>query len=291
LIVTMPEPYWVSDDVTDDQPRISFKVTEEMLPEPRWVRGIEIKPGPINVHHAVGRAMAPAWREHPEESFSAGSIAAGEDPILYPPGFGNLLRAGTEISLSMHYFKEPGPGTGFFDQSSIGFYFHPEDTEIKYKVSRGGIGTRNWEVPPGHPNWRIGSSQVYDQDVVFISLHPHMHFRGESMKYTAYYPDGSTEVLLDVPDYNYGWQTQYTYKAPKFIPKGTRVEVIAIYDNSESKKAEFPILDITQAVPNGARSVDEMYIPYVEVSVIDETDAERFKATSPRPIGGGGGSE
>ena len=30
------------------------------------------------------------------------------------------------------------------------------------------------------------------------SIHPHMHYRGKSMKYTAYYPDGETELLLDV---------------------------------------------------------------------------------------------
>ena len=286
LIVQMPEPYWVNDDVTDFQPRMSFMITEEMLPEPRWISAIEIQPGSENVHHAVGRARAPAWGEHPEESFSSGSIAAGEDPIQYPEGFGNLLRAGTEISLSMHYFKSAGPGTGFYDQTAVGFKFHPKDVEVKYKVSRGGIGSRGWEIPPGHGNWQVGSSRTYKTDTVFISLHPHMHFRGSSMKYTAYYPDGTTEVLLDVPKYDYSWQTQYTYTEPKFIPKGTRVEIIATYDNSENRKAMYPVLDIGRAVASGGRSVDEMYIPYVESAAIDEEDASRFLATSPKPASG-----
>lgn len=281
LVVPLPEPYWVSDDLTDHQPRIVFKVTEEMLPEARWISAIEIRPDAPQVHHAVGRATAPPWGEHPEETFSAGSIAAGEDPIVYPTGFGNLLRPGTEISVSMHYFKEAGAGTGFFDRTEIGFHFHNTEADVQYKVSRGGIGSSGWEIPPGHPNWRIGGSRVFEEDTVLISLHPHMHFRGKSMLYTALYPDGTTEVLLNVPEYDYGLQTQYTYREPKFIPKGTRIEVESYYDNSESIKAKFPLLDIERAVHPGSRSVDEMFIPFIEWSEIDTKDVEKFRASSP----------
>ncbi len=281
LVVTMPEPYFVEDDVQDIQPRITFEVTKEMLPEPRWISAIEIRPDSRGVHHAVGGATAPAFGEHEEESFSAGSIAAGEDPIIYPKGFGNLLRAGTEIRLSMHYFKEVGPGTGFFDQSSIGFHFHPKDEVVKYKVSRGGISRSGWEIPPRQSDWRIGASRTFDENTVLISLHPHMHFRGDSMRYEAFYPDGTTEVLLDVPEYDYAWQTQYTYVAPKFIPKGTRIEAISSFDNSERKKARYGVLDIDRAVDFGGRSRDEMFIPFIESAEIDEADVERFRAASP----------
>lgn len=283
LIVPIPEPYWVPDEATDLQPRIAFTIGTDLLPEARWIRAIEIKPDSRNVHHAVGSAMAPAWEGHPEERFSAGSIAAGEDPIVYPKGFGNLLRPGTEISLSMHYFKEAGPGTGFHDQSAIGFYFHDDAADVKYKVVRGGINSWGWEIPPGVDTWRIGSSRTFEEDTVLISLHPHMHFRGDSMKYTAHYPDGTTEVLLDVPSYDYAWQTQYTYAAPKLIPMGTRVEVIATYDNGERRKAEYPVIDIERAVYPGARSVDEMYIPFFEWAVIEPSDVDQFRATTPGP--------
>ena len=285
LIVTMPDPYWIPDDVQDIQPRIDFEVTEEMLPEPRWIQAIECKPGSENVHHIVGSAIAPAWGDHPQERFSAGSIAAGEDPIMYPEGFGNLLRAGTQISLSMHYFKEVGPGTGLFDQSSVGFKFHPEGSDIKYKVHRGGMSARGWEIPPRHPAWEVGGSRTFDENAVLISLHPHMHFRGKSMTYTAFYPDGTTEVLLDVPDFRYAWQTQYIYDAPKFIPKGTRVEVIAVYDNSEERQARHPEIDINRAVSFGAPSTDEMMIPFYEWSDIKDEDVESFKANSPGQSG------
>lgn len=283
LVVTMPEPYYIPDFVQDHQPRIKFTVSEEMLPEPRWIQAIECKPGSANVHHIVGSAWAPQWDDHPEEFFSAGSIAAGEDPIIYPEGFGNYLRPGTEISLSMHYFKEAGPGTAFYDQSSVGFKFYPKGTDIKYKVVRGGISARGWEIPPRQGAWRVGSSKLFDKDTVLISLHPHMHYRGQSMVYTAYYPDGSTETLLDVPKYDYAWQTQYIYKAPKFLPEGTRVDVMAVYDNSETKKAEYDEINIDRAVDFGSASVDEMMIPFVEWAEIDKEDVETYAANSPGP--------
>ncbi len=285
LIVKMPEPYYVPDFIRDHQPRINFKVTEEMLPEPRWIQAVECKPGSPNVHHIVGSAWAPKWEDHPEEFFSAGSIAAGEDPIIYPEGFGNFLRPGTEISLSMHYFKEPGQGTAFYDQSAVGFKFYPKGTDIKYKVTRGGIAAQGWEIPPRQDAWHVGASKIFPKDTVLISLHPHMHYRGQSMVYTAYYPDGSTETLLDVPNYDYAWQTQYIYKAPKFLPEGTRIDVMAVYNNSEAKKAEYAEINIDRAVDFGAASVDEMMIPFVEWSEIEKEDVNTYAANSPRAEG------
>lgn len=283
LIVKMPEPYYVPDFIRDHQPRINFTITEEMLPEPRWIQAVECKPGSANVHHIVGSAWAPKWGDHPEEFFSAGSIAAGEDPIIYPEGFGNFLRPGTEISLSMHYFKEPGSGTAFYDESAVGFKFYPKGTDIKYKVSRGGIAAQGWEIPPRQDAWHIGASKTFPKDTVLISLHPHMHYRGQSMVYTAFYPDGSTETLLDVPNYDYAWQTQYIYKAPKFLPEGTRIDVMAVYNNSEAKKAEYAEINIDRAVDFGAASVDEMMIPFLEWSEIDKEDVDSYAANSPRP--------
>jgi hypothetical protein len=283
-IIVPLERIWVGDDVEDWQPRFNVTVTKEMLPEPRWIQAVEMRPGSEVVHHMIASASAPAVDGHPAEQFLAGSNAAGEEPTMYPEGFGNLLRPGTKLAGSMHYYKEVGPGTGVFDQSSIGFKFHPKGTEIKHKVIRSGIGTGGlgnggFDIPPGHPNWTVGSSMIFDAPTVLISLHPHMHYRGKNMKYTAYYPDGTTEVLLDVDRYDYAWQTQYIYEQPKLLPKGTRIDVIANFDNSESIKEKVPVLDIERAVDFGAASTDEMMIPWAEWSVIEDEDVTQFLKT------------
>lgn len=283
LIVHLEEPYWVEDDVVDIQPRFTIQVTEDMVPEPRWMKAIECKPDSEIVHHIFSSAKAPAIEGHPDERFSLASVAAGEDPQQYPDGFGNLLRAGTEISVSMHYHKEPGPGTGAWDQSSIGFKFYPKDAVIEHKVSWGpignnGVGNAIFEIPPRQANWEVGWSGFFENDTLLLSVHPHMHYRGKDMKYTAYYPDGTTEMLLDVATYDFSWQTIYFYKEPKYIPAGTRIDAVAHFDNSESVKATVPKLNIDRPVGFAAPSTDEMMIPYVSWTVISPEEAKKYRA-------------
>ncbi len=283
LIVYLEEPYWVADDVLDIQPRFTIQVTEEMLPEPRWMKAIECKPDSEVVHHIFSSATAPAIEGHPEERFALASVAAGEDPQQYPEGFGNLLRAGTEISISMHYNKEAGPGTGVWDRSGIGIKFYDDAAEVEHKVTWNALGVsgagNTWfEIPPGHPNWEVGYGANFEKDTLLLSVHPHMHYRGKDFKYTAYYPDGTTEVLLDVPDYSFSWQTIYFYKEPKLIPAGTYIDAIAHFDNSESIKAEVPKLNIGRPIGFAAPSTDEMMIPYISYTQLDEEEAKKYRA-------------
>jgi hypothetical protein len=61
--------------------------------------------------------------------------------------------------------------------------------------------------------------------------------RGKGWKYDATYPDGRTETLLSVPHYDFDWQTDYIYKQPVKIPKGTKIHATAWYDNSVANKS------------------------------------------------------
>ena len=78
----------------------------------------------------------------------------------------------------------------------------------------------------------VGSAKTFEDDTTILSLHPHMHLRGKDARYIAHYPDGTTEQLLYVPEFDFNWQLDYTYAEPKKVPAGTRVEFTAHYDNS-----------------------------------------------------------
>jgi mono/diheme cytochrome c family protein len=291
LEVYLEEPYWVADDVQDVQPQFTVTITEEMLPEPRWLKAVECRPGSDVVHHIFSTAAAPAYGEHPEEQFALASVAPGEDPQQYPDGFGNLLRPGTTVRFSMHYNKEPGPGTGKYDRSGLGFKFYPEGAEVRHKVTWNalgvnGVGNAVFEIPPRVSNWPIGFSGTFDQDTLLLSVHPHMHYRGKDFRYTAYYPDGSTEELIYVDRYDYNWQTIYFYREPKFIPAGTRIDAIAHFDNSETVQAEVPKLDIESPVVFAAPSEAEMMIPYVSYTHLDGDEAATQRAAWERSRAG-----
>jgi hypothetical protein len=86
---------------------------------------------------------------------------------------------------------------------------------------------------------------------------PHMHVRGKDMTYLAHYPDGRTETLLNVPKYDFRWQTTYELAQPKILPKGTEVEVIAHFDNSIGNKNN---PDPSKEVRWGDQTWEEMMI-------------------------------
>ena len=279
LVIKLPEPYWVADEVRDIQPRFSVLITEEQLPENRWLRAVEWKADSAIVHHIVGGSSAPGEVEFPDGSNrqSLGSIAPGEDPTIYPEGYGKILHKGSSINFGMHYHKEPGPGTGTWDQSMIGFRFWDaeKDPPVTHQVHWNGISGRGYEVPPGAKNWQVGAARTFDVATTILSLHPHMHLRGQDMKYVAYYPDGTQETLLDVPAYNYDWQTNYIFAKPKLMPAGTRVELFGHYDNSTDNERN---PDATATVRGGGMTSDEMFIGFISYTNTEPLTAEEIEA-------------
>ena len=61
---------------------------------------------------------------------------------------------------------------------------------------------------------------------------PHMHLRGISARYELTRPDGTTETLLAVPDYDFGWQSVYRFAEPLKVAKGSKLTWTAHWDNS-----------------------------------------------------------
>lgn len=235
LIVTMPEPYFVPDDLDDQY--VSFvtePLTDAQLPRDRWLRSIEYRGDSDIVHHIVGAtSLAPKDGEETQR-FELGSIAPGEEATDYPVGYGKLLQKDSRIHFNMHYHKEAGPGTGQWDQSMVGFRFWDEekDPPVLHPVSRNGISHHYFEIPPGHGDWEVGASKTFSVDTTILSLHPHMHLRGKDAYYEAIYPDGTRESLLDIPRFDFNWQLDYAFTEPKKVPAGTRVEFRATFDNS-----------------------------------------------------------
>ena len=103
------------------------------------------------------------------DPISGGKIigtAPGDGPDVWPEGYGKLIRKGSRITFGLHYHKEPGPGTGAWDQSMIAIKWHTKP--VKYVVRAAGISSRGWDIPPFHPSWQVGTSRVFDPFRNFI---------------------------------------------------------------------------------------------------------------------------
>ncbi len=247
LVMDMGEDFFVEDDVRDQYVNFETTITEEMLPEPRCIKAVEFRPGGPVVHHIIARPF--------------GGIAPGNDPTVHHDGFGTLVKPGTTIRWNMHYHKEPGPGTGTWDRSSVALRFYPKDYKPDYVMQSASMGKFDFEIPPGDSNYVATTNHKFERDSLLLGYTPHMHLRGKAARYVAKYPDGTEEVLLDVPRYDFNWQTHYKYHAGgKKIPAGTEIELTMAWDNSADNPAN---PDPTETVVYGGPTTSEMMFGFV----------------------------
>ncbi len=277
LVVPMPEPYFVADDVQDLYAAFSVDLSAADLPEDRWVVAFQCSPDSSIIHHFNLHLLEPHDGKLPEQlpefpkndelapqnaGRYMGGTASGSDANRYPEGYGFLLKRGSRVTFDIHYHKPPGAGTGVWDRSTIGFKFAPGP------LRRLGSGLRplmrfDFAIPAGAPNYQIGPLHtVATADADLISLMPHKHMRGKAAKYEAFYPDGTSEILLEVPHYDFSWQIVYYLKEPKRIPQGTRLEYTAWYDNSPEKAARYGF-NSAEEVRFGQPSTAEMVMGFL----------------------------
>jgi hypothetical protein len=152
------------------------------------------------------------------------------------------------------------------DQSLVGFKF-ARPGEVKKRIRYGMAVNSRFEIPPHADDYVNTASHTFDQDVLLLNLYPHMHYRGKAFRFEAIYPDQTREVLLDVPRYDFFWQLRYDLVEPKVLPKGTRLECTAHFDNSDDNPLN---PDPTQPVRFGLQSWEEMLIGYFTVVPVDE---------------------
>ena len=143
---------------------------------------------------------------------------------------------------------------------------------MKSRAYTAGALTFNFKIPPGDPNYEVRSSWTAKEDVELVGLMPHMHFRGKDFKYTITYPDGKQEVILSVPKYDFNWQLQYELKERRTLPKGTRIDCLAHFDNSPNNPAN---PDPTKEVRWGDQTWEEMMIGFFTYVVPVKTEVSK----------------
>jgi len=185
--------------------------------------------------------------------------AVGEDAPVYPAGMGKRIPAGSTLQFQVHYTTNGAPAT---DRSRIGLIFAKEPPKNEMRTAL--IANTQFAIPAGSNNHTIEAEATFTQDVKVWNMHPHMHLRGKDMTYTAIYPDGRQEVVLRVPKYDFGWQTDYALAQPLSLPKGSKLHVTAHYDNSPANRAN---PDPTATVRWGDQTWEEMMIGYITYTV------------------------
>ena len=233
------------------------------LPEDRWVTAVEVRPSsPAVVHHVLVFLVYPP--NHPRlgeqpryrdglDGYFAG-LVPGQGHVVFPRGVARFIPKDAILVFQIHYTPN---GTATEDRPKVGMVFSdgPPEHELS---TRGAFNTR-FQIPPGADNHPVSATHLFRFPVRLLAFNPHSHVRGKAFRYEMLYPDGRSETVLDVPRYDFNWQTEYFLREPLDVPSGTRLKVTAWYDNSEKNPAN---PDPKATVRFGDQTWDEMMIGY-----------------------------
>ncbi len=275
-------------------------LTEINITEPRWVRAVEMRPstpaGRRIFHHVLARllqdetpetmanlklAAGPATADDGGGGGAAAGLlmewAVGKNYDIYRPNAGKLILPGSKIWWELHIHAV---GEQISDHAELGVYFYPKGQEPKYRTRLMLYGAfprgNNIDLPPNSTT-ETSAFHVLPAAARLENFQPHMHLRGKAMSMEAILPDGSTQMLSYVNNFNFNWMTNYIYAddAAPVLPKGTILHVTAWYDNTANNPNN---PDPNQWVGYGDRTVDEMGHAWVNVTYMSDEDYKEWAA-------------
>jgi len=173
-------------------------------------------------------------------------------------------------------------GKAATDRTKVGIVFARKDVvERSFQL---GLANGSFVIPPGDANYRVDADITVDTDVRVVGFTPHMHFRGKSFEYRAIFPDGTREVLLRVPRYDFNWQLTYDLAEERVFPKGTKFEATAIFDNSPGNKFN---PDPKASVRFGDQTWDEMMVGFIDIAIKPDQDLRTLIKIPQKPTTAG----
>ncbi|TFH75102.1 hypothetical protein E3V39_02915 [Gammaproteobacteria bacterium LSUCC0112] len=250
-IVTLPEFDIPATGSLDYQ----FFEVPNTLDRDVWVKAVQIAPGDRQVvHHAIATfGSVPGGMGDSSASLFQPQLMTfvpGNDTYVYPEDTGVFVPAGTSFYTQMHYTTY---GRETRDQTKIGLYF--ADEAPAHVLQHYAIINQDLNIPSGAAEHEEGAYFAFQRDAVIYSLFPHAHYRGRSSEFVLRYPDGSEEVVLSVPNYDFNWQRYFQFKEPILAPAGTQVIHRTTYDNSTANLSN---PDPTVTVNFGEQTWEEM---------------------------------
>ncbi len=248
------------------------------IPQNQYATALEVVPGNRQiVHHVLvfqDTSMIPVNKDNqdPNPGYLAfggtgsptsqliGVYVPGQEPFVFPAGFGTKLLKNTRIILQIHY---PGGVNSMLDS-----------TKVLLKTTTN--STREVLIAPilNHNNSNMTNGPLYipanvektfftkynvNGKATIFAIAPHMHLIGTSIK--AYGLRGTDTIkFIDIPKWDFHWQRTYSFKNPVIVQNGDILWGEAKYNNTSSNpnNPNSPPLAVTK----GEGTADEMMLIY-----------------------------
>lgn len=282
-VVTIPAKFAVPADGPDQYRCFVIPLN---LEQETYVTAMEFRPDDRRtVHHALvftdpthqGRKLAEGSADGGYTCFGGPGFLAGlmggwapgfvaAKPVA---GYATPLAKGTDLVIQIHYHPS---GKAAQDQSSLGLFYGDAPTRGRTAVI---IGTNHIDIAPGDAHYVVKAQLTTPFDAELLRVTPHAHYLCKDMKIDAHLPDGSVKPLIWIKDWDFNWQSGYTYKDPIALPKGTRIEMEYTYDNSEanSRNPAHPPVHVT----HGEQTTDEMGLAFLTFALPTPAEAMAFR--------------
>jgi hypothetical protein len=304
MVVEMPAAYQIPARGTVEY---TYIIIPTKFKNDVWVQKLEVRPTDrAHVHHIVlyerlagskwlreypiGVPFVPAARAGTDGRTSDGDrtiegsladqwlvgYAPGTQPYSLPAGTAFRIKAGSDFVLQVHYTTN---GTPSEDRTKIGLVFSKTPPTKRAFIAN--IADGSFAIPPGDPNYTAKAEMTLASEANVLFVAPHMHLRGKAMDLRAVYPTGESETLFHVPHYDFNWQINYYFPAPKTLPRGTKLEVTATWDNSANNRFN---PDPKAEVHWGDQSWDEMLLGLTMLQIDPDANVDKlFEEPKPEP--------
>lgn len=288
MVVKFKKPYKIVGDNYDWFITYIQRIT---LPPNTWLRAIKIVPGNRKlVHHCrvdfdttelfIPFADADGFastnqldntRSTPAISF-VGDYVPGISPLIYPGSMGFKLPERSYIMINVHYSPS---SVVEYDQTEVQLFFYPAGQpparriehvnysapkDVLHKIDHDSVETFAFATAP------------LAKDYSLISIQPHMHLFGQSIKIFATSPAGDTIRMCYIPDWDFYWQENYYLKRPVKLPAGSILHAVGVYDNTSKnpRNPDNPPKDVF--FNRSMLTINEMFDFYLKVTEYQKGD-------------------
>jgi Flp pilus assembly protein TadD len=289
LVLTMSEAFTVPAEGKDLFQNFVLPVA---LNERRYVQAIEFRPGNGKVvHHArILLDETGELRQKDLEQPGPGFEGMDAQGAHFPEGHflgwapGKMprreevawpLAARTDVIVQMHLKPTGRPESV---KASIGLYFSNKAPTIHPVLLR--LGSKIIDIPANESSYVVADSYTLPVAAKALSIYPHAHYLAREMTVVAEMPDGRTERLLRISDWDFNWQDEYEFVDPVDLPKGARLVMRFVYDNSSAnpRNPSSP----PRRVLSGPEGSDEMGETLIQFLAASEADATALRAETSR---------
>ena len=250
----------------------------------KYVSAVEVVPGNSSiVHHVLvyqdtsaNHAAQLLDNASPGPGYTSFGGIGINNPILidaWVPGtsvkklpsiFGKRIYTNSDLVIQVHY---PAGSSGRLDSTKVRLYYnnntaardvriepilnHYSPVLINGPLSIPANTTKTFEE-------RFTLPAIFKATVLTVA--PHMHLIGESVKSYANKPNGDTIRFIDIRHWDFHWQGQYYFQRPVIVDAGSTLRAFATYNNTASNthNPNTP----PQTINLGEATTDEMMLIY-----------------------------